>query len=212
MIGVVAALPAEARCLAPSAGRRIVVSGVGAAAALRACATLLAAGATGLVSWGTAAGLTETVPSGQVVIAGSEAWVSRVMSRLQGIAVRGGIACAPGVLGTGAEKRALALATGAVIADMETDAVRQAADAAGVPWLAVRAVADAVDVGVPVSVLQAIDPQGRVSYGRLGAALLGRPGDVAALPRVARGFSAALRSLRAVGELSLTESFTESSA
>jgi adenosylhomocysteine nucleosidase len=210
MIGVVAALPAEARCLAPSAGRRIVVSGVGAAAAARACATLLAEGAAGLVSWGTAAGLTETVPSGQVVIAGSEAWVSGVMRRLAGIAVRGGIACPSGILRTASEKRALALATGAVIADMETDAVRQVADAAGVPWLAVRAVADAVDVGVPVSVLQAIDGQGRVSYGRLGAALLGRPRDVAALPGVARGFSAALRSLRAVGELSLFETFAES--
>jgi adenosylhomocysteine nucleosidase len=196
MIGVVAALPAEGRCLDAAAGRRVVVSGVGEAAAARACARLLGDGATALVSWGTAAGLTDALGPGRIVIAGTEAWVSRVVERVGPLAERGGIAYAGSVLATPADKRALAAATGAVVADMETDAVSRAARAAGVPWLAVRAVADTVDVFVPASVLRAIDADGRVRYGRLGAALLARPGDLAALPRVARGFNAALRALR----------------
>jgi adenosylhomocysteine nucleosidase len=205
MIGVVAALPAEGRCFPVVDGYRVQISGVGAAAAARACATLLADRATALVSWGTAAGLTDTLASGSVVIAGSDAWVDRLLPRLSGVAVRGAIACPATVLRTAVEKRALGAATGAVVADMETDAVSRAARAAGVPWLAVRAVADTVDVGVPASVLRAIDGEGRVRYGRLGAALLARPGDVAALPRVARGFSAALRALRGVAALAGSE-------
>jgi adenosylhomocysteine nucleosidase len=196
MIGVVAALPAEGRCYV-GVGARVVVSGVGAAAAGRACATLLRDGATALVSWGTAAGLTDALASGHVVVDGSDpAWVSRLVARVG--ATRGHIASATSVLRNGAEKRALAAATGAIVADMETAAVAEAARAAGVPWLAVRAVADTVDVGLPASVVSAIDGQGRVRYGRLGAALMRRPADVAALPRVARGFNAALRALRAV--------------
>ncbi|HWZ58413.1 MAG TPA: hypothetical protein VNW46_05495 [Gemmatimonadaceae bacterium] len=200
MIGIIAALPAEARCLS-GVEARVVVSGVGAAAAARACATLLAGGADTLVSWGTAAGLTDAMTPGRVVVDASfdaAAVADLLVGAVEGLAVRGTIASPATVLQTPAEKRALAAATGALVADMETAAVAAAARAAGVPWLAVRAVADAVDVGVPLSVLRAIDDRGRVRYGRLGAALLGRPGDVAALPAVARGFNAALRSLRLV--------------
>jgi adenosylhomocysteine nucleosidase len=200
MIGIVAALPAEARCLSGAEGR-VVVSGVGAAAAARACATLVAGGVEALVSWGTAAGLTDAMTAGCVVIdasASADLWADGLVARLDGLAVRGTIACPATVLQTPADKRALAAATGALVADMETDAVAAAARAAGVPWLAVRAVADAVGVRVPASVLRAIDDRGRVRYGRLGAALLGRPRDVAALPAMARGFNAALGSLRVV--------------
>jgi uridine phosphorylase len=197
MIGIVAALPAEARCLS-HAGGHVVVSGVGCAAAARACATLLEGGAVGLVSWGTAAGLSDAMTSGRVIIDGSDAWADRLAGQLGGLATRGTIACPTTVLQTPAEKRALASLTGATVADMETDAVASAARTAGVPWLAVRAVADGVDASVPVSVIRAIDASGRVRYGRLGAALLGHPSDVAALPAMARGFNAALRSLRAV--------------
>jgi hypothetical protein len=203
MIGIIAALPAEARCLSGAAEARVVVSGVGAAAAARACATLIADGAVALVSWGTAAGLTDAMTSGRVVIdasLGAIGWAERVVQLLDGVAVRGRIACPPAVLQTPAHKRALASVTGAAVADMETDTIAGAARAAGLPWLAVRAVADGVDVVVPVSVLRAIDTEGRVRYGRLGAGLLARPSDVAALPAMARGFNAALRSLRCVAE------------
>jgi adenosylhomocysteine nucleosidase len=204
VIGIVAALPAEARCLSGVEGR-VLVSGVGAAAATRACATLIAGGVEALVSWGTAAGLTDTLAAGRVVIAGDQVWADQLVARLGGIAVRGTIANPTAVLERPADKRALAAATGALVADMETEAVRVAAVAAGLPWLAVRAVADTVSVGVPASVLRAIDDEGRVRYGRLGAALLARPGDVAALPAVARGFNAALRSLRLVARHGFAE-------
>jgi len=226
VIGVIAALPAEARTVSArsSAGaRRVLVSGVGAVAAARAAATLRTAGVTGFVSWGTAAGLIDDVAPGTIVIAtgvtadrgmarrsrDAGEWADRLAAVLgAGVAssagadaplVRRGLIADPaGVLRTPEEKRRLAAATGAVIADMETAAIADAATAAGLPWLAVRAVADAVDVGLPTSVLRAIDPEGRMHYGRLARALLAHPTDMMALPAVARGFRLALQALRIV--------------
>jgi len=111
VIGIVAALPAEARSAAGAGGCRVVVSGVGAAAARRACATLIAGGVDALVSWGTAAGLTDALAAGRVVIAGDDVWADQLVARLGGIAVRGTIANPTAVLERPADKRALAAAT-----------------------------------------------------------------------------------------------------
>jgi adenosylhomocysteine nucleosidase len=229
VIGIIAALPAEARTVSDRSGtgaRRVLVSGVGAVAAGRAAAALLAAGATGLVSWGTAAGLGDDVASGTIIVAtgvvassastarrsrDDGAWADRLAAVLAAriaspdgapapLVRRGLIADPAGVLRTPAEKRRLAATAGAVIADMETAAIADAATAAGRPWLAIRAVADGVDVGLPRSVLRAIDDEGRMRYGRLAQELLGHPGDALALPAIARGFRLALRALRMVAD------------
>jgi adenosylhomocysteine nucleosidase len=101
------------------------------------------------------------------------------------------------MLQTAAQKRELAQ-WGAMAADMESAAVAASARCAGVPWLAVRAVADAADVTLPSAIVHAMDGQGRVRVTRLAAALLRRPRDVAAIPPLAHGFYAALGTLRAV--------------
>ena len=78
-VGIVAALPAEARCLvrsdAPVGARcvvnarvRVHVGGIGAAAARQAATSLIADGAAALVSWGFAAGLEDTLAAGTLVI------------------------------------------------------------------------------------------------------------------------------------------------
>jgi adenosylhomocysteine nucleosidase len=243
VVGIVVALPAEARTLRAArraagaavaegadGGRLLVrVSGVGARAARAASEALIAGGARALVSWGIAAGLDEGVVPGTLVLAerivaepivadaaadGSLApraglaaadiatvapWADRVAARLGSVVpiVRGSIACPARALRTTADKRALA-ATGAVAADMESAAVAEVARRAGVPWLIVRAVADGVDVPVPMSVIQAIDDDGRLRWTRLGARLTRHPRDVARLPALARGFRAALATLRVV--------------
>lgn len=63
-------------------------------------------------------------------------------------AVRGEIACPERVLATAEEKRALA-AGGAVAVDLETAQVARAAVAAGVPWLALRAIVDDAGTSLP---------------------------------------------------------------
>jgi adenosylhomocysteine nucleosidase len=69
---------------------------------------------------------------------------------------------------------------------------------AGAPWIVVRAISDAADTVVPVSVVSAIDGAGALSMTRLLAGLLQRPGDIAALPTLARGMRLAGQTMMSV--------------
>ncbi len=195
--------------------------GVGERRAEVACHQLLAAGATALVSWGVAAGLDPALAPGSLVVTAqvvtgdsngtatavpatsvSQRWAERVVARLRPRAPvsTGPIAHADRMLETTDAKRGLAR-TGAVAADMETRGVATVADSGGVPWIAVRAIADASDTALPASVLGAVDESGRVQPGRLLAALARHPRELAMLPPLARGFGAALRALRSAVDI-----------
>lgn len=226
-VGVVAALPDEARCLASARapfGTPVLVdqnvllciSGIGVTAARDASEALIAAGAGALVSWGVAAGLSAGATVGTVVLGdlvvdlsspsserfellSSPSWTDRLIAKLPSAikVMRGPIASTDRVLCSVADKRAAGV-TGAVAADMETAAVAKVAHQAGVPWVAIRAVSDAADEVLPLSAIQAFDAAGRVRLSRLIAGFAHHPADLLQLPRVARGFSTALRSLRIV--------------
>ncbi len=205
-------------------------AGVGSRRAAAAGQGLIDAGVGALVSWGCAAGLQAGRPAGTLVLAdrvvrpthrnesrehagtGDETrsptqaiastWLDRLATRLapELNTVRGAIADAGGILRTADDKRALAC-TGADAADMETAAVAEVAARAGVPWVAVRAVADGHDATVPASVVTALDDDGRLRVMPFAAALARRPADALALPRLARGYRAALTALRTVRRL-----------
>jgi len=98
-----------------------------------------------------------------------------------------------------ADKRALAR-TGALGADMETAAVAQVARGAGIPWIAVRAVADSANVALPPHVMLAVDVVGRIRTIGFIMALGRHPRECLQLPGLARGFRAALTSLRTVAQ------------
>jgi adenosylhomocysteine nucleosidase len=191
-------------------------SGVGEQRAELACQQLLAAGAIALVSWGVAAGLDPALAPGTLVVTAqvvtgdangtatavpttsvSQRWAERVVARLRPRAPvsPGPIAHADRILETKEAKRGLAR-TGAVAADMETRGVATVAESRGVPWIAVRAIADASDTALPAGILGAVDESGRVQPGRLLAALARHPSQLVMLPPLARGFGAALRALR----------------
>jgi adenosylhomocysteine nucleosidase len=228
LVGIVAALPREARCLSEHRGPAgsphaigpgvlLVISGIGPVAARAASEALVAAGAGALVSWGVAAGLGSAAPGAlvladrvvelpdpkqsgdgdSVVIPANASWTDRLAGRLPLPFLRGSIAGVSRVLSTPAEKREVA-SSGALAADMETAAIARVAQQAGIPWIAIRAVSDGVDHALPRSVIRAINGTGDVQLGRLAAGLAHHPADALELPRIARGFNAALRTLREV--------------
>ncbi len=232
IVGVVTALPREAECLthAPTPIHRPIAvtpelsicrGGLGYKGAEGASHLLLSAGATALVSWGVAGGLDPALTPGSLVITAqvvsndqnraapvvatsvSRRWAERVAA---GLRPRVPVSCGPivhtdRVLETAEAKRGLTH-TGAIAADMETMAVATVAQSKGVPWIAVRAVADPFDAALPAGVLSAVDGSGRVRAGRLLAALARHPSELLALPALARGFDAALRTLRLVAQAS----------
>jgi adenosylhomocysteine nucleosidase len=229
-VGVVVALPEEARCLISTdleLGRPVTIhpqmwiclGGIGGDGAAASCVALIAAGATALVSWGIAAGLDPALRAGALVLSSdvlrasdvglaraalanseSTAWAQRIADRVVThipTIVRAPIAHADRLLRTPADKRALAR-TGAAAADMETASVAQAANVAGIPWLAIRAISDTAEVALPTAVMGAVDQHGRVQPTRLIGALLRHPAELLRLPRLAREFRSALRTLRIV--------------
>jgi adenosylhomocysteine nucleosidase len=172
-LGVVVALPAEARTLLNEpiqpGGRAalgdgfVQLCGIGTARARDAAGALLEAGATALLSWGTCGGLDtaltagslvlpETVVSSAGAIFGVEpAWCERVSRCLaRHIAYsHGPLVESRSVLGRPADKSALSRASGAVAVDMESAAVAEVARTAGVPFLVVRAVLDPAKRTIP---------------------------------------------------------------
>jgi len=227
-VGVVAALAAEARALRPGRAQigtplavdtdvLLCVSGIGPAAAHAASEALLAAGATALVSWGVAAGLAGTASPGTLVLAdrvvdlssplnpaelwSAAEWTDRIAAHLPTSihVLRGPISATDRVLSTHADKLAAgSRGGGAVAADMESAAVARVANRAGIPWIAIRAVSDTADTGLPLALAGAIDTTGRVRLTRLAAGLARRPAELLQLPALATGFAAAIRTLRAV--------------
>jgi adenosylhomocysteine nucleosidase len=67
-------------------------------------------------------------------------------------------ATAPDVLATTAQKRDFHTRTGAEIVDMETDAIGEVCDGAGLPWTVLRAVSDCAedDLALPPDLLEAL--------------------------------------------------------
>lgn len=223
-LGVVAALPFEARCLSDRKIQRdecialgefgwLILSGIGAENASRAASALVKTGARGLLSWGTAAALDPALSPGTVVLPtavharsgpplpADAALHAELVSRLRGQVTvsTGNLAEATGVLTTVSKKNALFRATGAVAADMESAAVAAVARLAGLPFFAARAILDRADETLPGPVIDLVDVIGQVRGIRLLGLLLRRPSELASLCRLAQRRRAARLALHRVG-------------
>ncbi len=220
-IGVVAALPAEARCLSGGGGRggpdecvRVSLSGMGQARAYRAARCLAGQGVSALVSFGTAGALAPGLAAGDVVLGtavlfGQEIieadpdWPSRLVGKLDGrVRVeKGTILHAEAVLASPADKSRLFLSTAALAVDMETVGVARAAAELGLPWLAIRAIVDAQAMSIPPLALDALSASGRPRLGKLLAGIARAPAEIPPLLRLGRDFHAARSALKTVVRL-----------
>ena len=221
MIGLVIALPAEARAVTGytprsgsdirlADGTRIELAGMGRERAMAAARRLLAEGAEGLLSFGVATGLTESAPSGylllpEAVLAVSgqqlpthDGWRECWLRSAYGLAVGTGLlAEAARVLEDAPSRRQLA-GTGAVAADMESAAVLEAAREAAVPGMVVRAVVDGHGRALPRCALAALDGSGAPAPIAFLAALARRPWELLVLPALALDMRRALGALSAI--------------
>jgi adenosylhomocysteine nucleosidase len=210
-IGIVAGLEPEVRSL-----RRlpeefsIAVSGMGAERSYRAAQRLVQSGAQALVSWGCAAALDSRLEPGMLVMpravvgASGEAhavdteWQQAVIgvlnSRLK--VHTGPLVETVRTLATAADKRELLTRSRALAADMESAGVARAARELGVPFLALRAIADGADVAVPQELERAVAADGEIDVGATAARLIVAPWRWPAAVRLGLGFRAALLTLR----------------
>lgn len=220
-IGVIAALPGEAKSLRKSTVRwggsspEVALSGIGPQAAGAAAEHLAWSGAAGLVSFGYAGGLQRALRSGTLILPDEileadgtrhrtdTAWMAALASAIAPdvAVVTGPLLSMPQMLTSAADKHAAHEATGALGVDMESAAIAATAERYGLPFIAVRAVLDEADHTVPSAILAAVDESGSVGLGRLVLALLARRREIATLIPLARAARASNQTLLAVCRL-----------
>jgi adenosylhomocysteine nucleosidase len=187
---------------------------MGAERARQAARSLLDAGATALLSWGTAGGLDPTLRPGDVILpvtvvpsagVGLEvdaAWHMRLRKCLAGSNINTGpLIQSPRVVAEPADKAGLFQSTGAVAVDMESAAIAQVCKDANKPFVAIRAIADPARRSIPAAVVKAMDVNGRVSLGTLGLAVIGRPQLLTVLLQLRKDSRAAYAALSRVARL-----------
>jgi len=219
-VGIAVALRAEACSLvrrrvrtgavtAVAGGALLAVSGMGPARTLDSGRMLLEAGASALLSWGSASALDPALHPGSAVlpeeVIGSDGrrirvsgdWHERVRRRLGAELTThiGPLAETPAILGAPGQKLDLARERGATAADMESATLARLAELACVPFLAVRAIADGCDMRLPGWLVATLDEFGCPRAAGFCRGLLLHPADVGALTRLARGFRAATATL-----------------
>ncbi len=206
---------AKGQSLGDREGVIVHISGVGGHRARLAGRKLIESGVKALVSWGSAGGLTSQVSPGSLILPhkiisaeGSiyevdSIWHERLFRRLAGrIDLHTGLlAESKAILASPSEKRTLFESTGAIAVDMESAAVVAVAHQAGLPFVAIRAIADRADVTVPQSLLRSLDPFGRLRPLCFLGRLVVHPNDLFSVIRLARDFRAAQASLAVVAGL-----------
>lgn len=218
-VGVVAALPLEARCLDALAGDprlRLTVSGMGPVRARQAAEMLATQGATALISLGICGGLDPRLRPGHLVlpaemVTGADERLETMPEWRTALAAAATQACllvsegrtvTGDIIVAGAdEKIALYARLGAIAVDMESYAVGSVAVARGLPFLAVRTVADPAESDLCTTALAGFDAFGNIKPFNLLRALARRPGDLGAVIALGRATWRACDSLKVLAGL-----------
>jgi adenosylhomocysteine nucleosidase len=217
--GIVTGLVAEADCLRGATLNEAVpivfCSGGSAERARDGARQLAGDGVAGLVSFGIAGGLDPHLRPGTILLPHfvlaengtrfetAREWRERVSAEAgKNLSIAAGTIAGRDrpVLGA-QEKRALFEKTGAAAVDMESHAVAEVAREAGLPFLAVRAIADPAARSVPPWALAGIGPEGQTRPLAVLAEIAFRPWEWPALFHLARDTAAAMAGLRRVADL-----------
>jgi hopanoid-associated phosphorylase len=164
----------------------------------------------GVISFGVAGGLDPALKPGDVVVAtevlaGDTRWLAGLTLNEELIAsvalgrsrvVRGGLAGVEQVVAARSVKAALRLETGAAAVDMESHIAAAYAADAGLPFAALRVIADPADRALPPLAVSAIKPNGDIDLRKVLSGVARNPMMLRALVSTGIDFNRALRSLR----------------
>lgn len=211
--GVVCGLADEAALFRRhAAAAKVRCAGADAAVAGRLAVDLIAEGCAGVVSFGLAGGLDPGLSSGTLIIADGvadaaghriatdAAWRERLMAALAdafgGGAIVGTVAGVERPVLSPADKAALRDRTGAAAVDLESGSIATVAASHGVPFVVIRALADAADRVVPAWAATCIGKEGRPRIGFILGALAADPRRVSELIGLAGDSRRGLATLR----------------
>jgi adenosylhomocysteine nucleosidase len=199
-LGFVVGLTAEAR-IAARFGSPVRAGGGTSQGAADAAGRLIADGANALVSFGLAGGLDPALRPGAIVIPafvlsdGKVHQADNVLAEHFGGTTGHALLAGMSVAADVSAKRHLRQLTGAHALDLESGSVAKAAEAAGVPFVVVRAICDPAERSIPPAALVALDQRGSIGLIRVMASVLRQPNQLPALIRLASDAAAARRAL-----------------
>jgi adenosylhomocysteine nucleosidase len=151
-----------------------------------------------LISFGIAGALAPDLRAGDVVVSaevvsGDQTWRAAepfcrcIAAFALDIAARQGLVLGSAtILATAAEKRRAWSKTGALAVDLESDIVARIATSAGMPFVAMRAIADTANRELPRAALIPLSEGGTPRLGRVLASVLREPRQLASLVGLAR--------------------------
>jgi len=195
----------------------VACAGMGPVNATAAAELLIAKGASQLLSWGCAAALDPSLQAGDLTLADrlldanneeiavNADWLDHCLPVLTGALAdnRGQAVLHIGLLTesttivtSGKAKKQLYSFTGALALDMESNAVAKVAQQHGLPFLAIRAIADPAGMGLPEAVVYATNADGEVSIGKLLQYLALHPAQLPDLIRLGNYFNKAKQTLK----------------
>jgi hypothetical protein len=187
----VSGLAVEAR-IARCAGFSTAV-GAGDRRRTEALVAAATAGADCLVSFGISGALSQELRPGALILSaeivsahgswhGEPAWCRRVAALAGSLgAASGPVLGARDMLATRSDKEHARKRFGALAVDLESDIVARAAAAAGIPFAALRAIADPVERELPPAALVPLAADGRPDLVPVFASVLREPRQMAAL-------------------------------
>jgi len=205
MLGIMTGLAAEARLVLGATDCAVCCSASNPQRTREQMATLLAAGATHCLSFGIAGGLARDLVAGSVIIADhiasatgrwvcDPAWVTSCAAALPQARV-GGLWGGEKIIADPAEKAALHQASDCLACDMESHIVAERAQAAGLPFLALRVVCDPADFALPSAALLPLRADGTPNLPAILGALARHPSQLPALITLGMHNRTAMQSL-----------------
>lgn len=225
LIGIVVALPeelatltrrkcAEGKCLTLNDNILVTLAGTGPANAEKAANLLIDKGVNGLISWGCAAALSPQLKPGDLLIPEqilSEQQLTlntdkRWQRHLQFLfstkhqIITGMLVESSRIIADSSEKQNILRKTSAIALDMESAAVIKTAQQAGLPGIAIRAIADPATMTLPQAVIHALNDQGQVQLHKLLQFLARHPWEILALSKLGLHFNAACKTLRSISK------------
>jgi len=192
----------------------LAYSGAGADNARAASALLITQGATRLISWGCAAALSETLKPGDLVLADTlidaegaqigthPGWIELSQSLLSNSlkAHSGSLAESRSIVATGKDKKHLHAQTGAIALDMESIAIAKVAQLNNLPFLAIRTIADPVNMDLPKSINHSLNNEGDIVLAKLLLFIALHPTELPGLIKLGLHFNAAKNTLKLVAK------------
>ncbi|MDX9690342.1 MAG: hypothetical protein EOM37_04760 [Proteobacteria bacterium] len=211
MIGVICGLRSEAKIADRLPGVLVGCSVARPQRALALARHMVSQGVTRLISFGVAAGLSQELVAGDVILGGSvmtakNAWEADAILNEKLMEELPSLMCVP-VWGSQsivrrAEDKALVLRrTGCLVTDMESQIVAQVAHENRIPFTVIRAISDPYDMDLPPAALVPLREDGSPDMKGVFQSIKKEPLQLPALIRLGFNTSRALRGLKQVVEV-----------